>query len=179
MLIKTEGLVAYYPFNVNVYDEGGNGFDATNVGAIPATDRFVYDNRVYAFDGNNGTERYIYSNIGAHHSALRILKKYDLRLPTYTNQYFNRTLFEILKHHKLFKEKIQKQEIRNGEPVVKYYLKRELITSHKARRSFITNANENKVSLSAIQASTGHTQLSTLSKYVKRKSNKQQLRAID
>ena len=66
MLIKTEGLVACYPFNGNVNDEGGNGFDATNVGAIPATDRFGNDNRAYAFDGNNGTERYIYSNIGAH-----------------------------------------------------------------------------------------------------------------
>jgi integrase len=136
------------------------------------------DNDYYFVKRNEKTNRTIEISIVP--TALKILQKYNFDLPTYTNQYFNRTLFEILEHYNLFSEKIQKQELIDGEPVVKYFLKRELITSHTARRSFITNAiNSNKVSLSAIQAVTGHTQLSTLSKYVKRNRNKQQINAID
>jgi integrase len=112
-------------------------------------------------------------------TAFRILEKYDFELPVYTNQYFNSELFNILEHHKLFGEKIQKQELKNGKPVVKFYKKRELITSHTARRTFITLAITNNVPLNAIQSSTGHTQLSTLSKYVKANRNKAQINKID
>jgi len=112
-------------------------------------------------------------------TALRILQKYNFKLPTYTNQYFNRTLFEIFEHYKLFSEKVQKQEIRNGEVVVKYFKKRELITSHTCRRTYITICADKKVGIPAIQSATGHTQLSTLSKYIKRNMNKEQVKEID
>jgi integrase len=112
-------------------------------------------------------------------TALKILQKYNFDLPRYTNQYFNRELFTILEHYKLFGETVQKQELRDGKPVTKNYLKRELITSHTCRRSYITNCVTNKVSLNAIQASTGHSQLSTLSKYVKQMMNKVQVNLID
>jgi uncharacterized protein (TIGR02145 family) len=62
--IPTDGLVAYYPFNGNANDESGNGNDGTVVDAIPAVDRFGNSNSAYEFDGNNGTERYIHSDIG-------------------------------------------------------------------------------------------------------------------
>jgi integrase len=112
-------------------------------------------------------------------TAFRILEKYGFNLPHYTNQYFNRELFKILEHHKLFGEKIQKQELKDGKPVVKYYKKRDLVTSHTARRTFITLAIHNNVPLNAIQSSTGHSQLSTLSKYVKANRNKAQINKID
>lgn len=58
----------YYPFNGNANDESGNGLNATVVDAIPAVDRFGNATRAFAFDGNNGTERYIYSNIEENHT---------------------------------------------------------------------------------------------------------------
>ena len=112
-------------------------------------------------------------------TALKILVKYDFELPKYTNQYFNRELKEILKHYNLFPQTVKKTVFKNGKPLSKEYLKRELISSHTCRRSYITNAISNNVSLNAIQSSTGHTQLSTLSKYVKRNQNKDQMKAID
>lgn len=62
--IPTDGLVASYPFNGNANDESGNGLNGTVVDAIPSVDRFGNPNSAYSFDGNSGTERYIYSNIG-------------------------------------------------------------------------------------------------------------------
>ena len=112
-------------------------------------------------------------------TSLAILKKYNFTLPIYTNQYFNRELKNILKHYDLFPEIIKKSEIKNGQTVTAIYIKRELISSHTCRRSYITNAISNNVSLNAIQSSTGHSQLSTLSRYVKKNRNKEQLKSID
>jgi integrase len=135
------------------------------------------DGDYYYTKKNEKTKRTI--EIPITRTALEILKRYNFDLPTYSNQYFNRELYKILEHYKLFDEKVQKQELRDGEPSVKYYKKRELITTHTARRTYITNAITNNVSLNAIQSSTGHSQLSTLSKYVKANRNKQQLNKID
>jgi uncharacterized protein (TIGR02145 family) len=62
----TNGLIAYYPFNGGASDESGNGYSGTILNAIPAANRFGTENSAYHFDGNSGTERYIYSNIGKH-----------------------------------------------------------------------------------------------------------------
>lgn len=59
------GLIAYYPFNGNAIDESGNNLNGTVTNAIPESDRFGNPNSAFGFDGNNGTERYISSNIGA------------------------------------------------------------------------------------------------------------------
>ena len=141
--------------------------------------RFIQDtdNDYYYQKRNEKTNKAI--EIPILPSALTILKKYDFKLPVYTNQYFNSELKTILKHYNLFDEKIQKQILINGNIIVKYYLKRELISSHTARRSYITMAVNNNVSINAIQSSTGHTTLSSLAKYVKANRNKQQLKAID
>jgi hypothetical protein len=46
-----QGLVAYYPFNGNAYDESGNGYNGTVNGAVLTTDRFGNSNSAYEFDG--------------------------------------------------------------------------------------------------------------------------------
>ena len=112
-------------------------------------------------------------------TAKKILVKYDFKLPVFTNQHFNRLLRKVLEHYDLFPEEVKKSEIRGNMNYTKTYKKRELISSHTCRRTFITLAIQNNVPLNAIQAATGHTQLSTLTKYVKRIRNKEQLRKID
>jgi integrase len=112
-------------------------------------------------------------------TSLRILQKYDFQLPKYTNQYFNRELKNILTHYNLFKQVVKKTEMKNGQIVIKEFLKRDLISSHTCRRTFITNCVTSNIGLNTIQAATGHTQLQTLSKYVKRIANKEQLQRID
>ena len=51
--IPNQGLVAYYPFNGNAYDESGNGNSGNVQGATLTTDRFDNLNCAYYFNGNN------------------------------------------------------------------------------------------------------------------------------
>jgi hypothetical protein len=50
------GLVAYYPFNGNANDEGGNGNNGSVFGATLTMDRFGNDSSAYSF---NGIDNYI------------------------------------------------------------------------------------------------------------------------
>ncbi|MCK5838509.1 MAG: hypothetical protein KAG99_01615, partial [Bacteroidales bacterium] len=50
---RSECLVAYYPFDGNSKDYGGNGFDAFPFGAILAADRFGNPRSAYSFNGLN------------------------------------------------------------------------------------------------------------------------------
>lgn len=44
------GLVAFYPFSGNIYDQSGNGNNGTNYGATLTTDRFGNANSAYTFN---------------------------------------------------------------------------------------------------------------------------------
>lgn len=112
-------------------------------------------------------------------TSLAILKKYDFKLPTYSNQYFNRKLQDILKVYDLFNTKVKKPYKQGGKNITKPLLKREMITSHTARRTYITLSISNKVPLNTIKLATGHTQLSTLSGYANDERNKEAVQAID
>jgi integrase len=112
-------------------------------------------------------------------TSLAILKKYDFQLPTYSSQYFNRKLQDILKHYDLFNTMIKKPYMQSEKHKVKKLLKREMITSHTARRTYITLSISNKVPLNTIKLATGHTQLSTLSGYANNIRNKEAVQAID
>ena len=107
--------------------------------------------------------------------SLEILKKYDFILPKYSDQYFNRELKKILKHYDLFNETIKKNDLRNNKNVITIHKKRDLISSHTCRRSFISNAVSSGVGLDAIMATTGHQEIATLNKYVKKRYNKEQI----
>ncbi len=49
--IPIEGLVAWYPFNGNAFDESGNGNDGTVNGAVLTIDKDGNENSAYLFDG--------------------------------------------------------------------------------------------------------------------------------
>lgn len=49
----SNGLVAYYPFNGNGNDAGGNGNNGTVYGATPAPNRFGIQGSAYSFDGSS------------------------------------------------------------------------------------------------------------------------------
>ncbi len=103
--------------------------------------------------------------------ALGILKKYNFDLPKFSNQYFNRALKEILKNHDLFNEAIVKKNRILGVNHDESLLKREYISSHTARRSFITNCIERNIPLNLIMAATGHKDIRTVNRYIVKKQN--------
>jgi hypothetical protein len=51
--LPTDGLVGWWPFNVNANDESGNGNNGTVNGATLTVDRFGAENSAYIFDGND------------------------------------------------------------------------------------------------------------------------------
>lgn len=112
-------------------------------------------------------------------TARRILEKYQYNLPKYTQQYFNRTLKDILENHNLFDTEIPKKKRQLGKIEPTSFKKRELISSHTCRRTFITLAVSANVPLNAIMLATGHTQLKTLQKYAKKKQNFDAFKSIE
>jgi len=99
--------------------------------------------------------------------AIEIWEKYDKNLNRFYSQKFNKLIKEVCIIGNLFQEPISKIVIRNGvevelEPVPKY----KLITSHTARRSFITNQIEKGTSLNKLMEMTSHTKIDTLVKYI-------------
>ena len=53
--VPTNGLVGYWPFNGNAYDESGNGNNGTVNQTTLANDRFDNPNKAYVFSGNSNS----------------------------------------------------------------------------------------------------------------------------
>ncbi|MBT4359813.1 MAG: T9SS type A sorting domain-containing protein [Candidatus Marinimicrobia bacterium] len=56
-----DGLITYYPFNGNIADESGNGYNGTIQGVVLTEDRFGNSNKAGDFDGSS----YINTNVGS------------------------------------------------------------------------------------------------------------------
>lgn len=117
-------------------------------------------------------------NIPITEIALRILQKYNFSLPTYASQYFNRELHKILKHYKLFEYPVTHIRKVQRENQNTTYLKRELITSHTCRKTFITLAVSNNIPLNVIMKASGHRQINTLSSYVELVTDKNEFKRL-
>lgn len=138
-------------------------------------------------DDNEGNTSYIKINekteetivIPILPTAKRILEKYNYNLPKYTQQYFNRALKNILEKHNLFEVEIPKKKRQLGRIEPTNFKKRELISSHTCRRTFITLAISANVPLNAIMLASGHTQLRTLQKYAKKQQDFNAFKGIE
>jgi integrase len=104
-------------------------------------------------------------------TAIDILQKYEYQLPMFTNAYFNRELKQIFKRHNLLNTPYKKTSIQDKKSIVKEGLKREFITVHKSRSSFITLMITSNTALTEIMSITGHKQVSTLNNYTDRRIN--------
>ena len=93
-----------------------------------------------------------------------ILEKYDYILPNISNQKMNEFIKEVFKEMK-FTEDIKKTMKYGNELVDKKSEFWERISSHTARRSFITIMKNNKVPDKIIMSYTGHTSLEVFNNY--------------
>lgn len=112
-------------------------------------------------------------------TSLDILKRYDFDLPKFSHQYFNRELRKILVEYKLFPERIVKKRRVNRINEDYELLRRDLITSHTCRRTFITLGISNNVPLNSLMLSTGHQKIQTLQNYMKKVMDKKSFNKID
>jgi len=92
-------------------------------------------------------------------------------LPQYANAYLNRELKSIFRKYDLLKSDYKKISIKNGKPIKKEGKKRDFITVHKSRSTFITLLINQNTPLSEIMPMTGHKLVSTLNTYADKKLN--------
>lgn len=105
--------------------------------------------------------------------AKEIAERYDYKFDGYTNQAFNRAIKELLKDEELFEDEIVTyREVLNQKPQPIKMLRREKITAHTCRRTFISTMIENGVQPIHVMHMVGHTKMSTLQIYIDRFSPK-------
>ena len=85
----------------------------------------------------------------------------------------------MLEVNNLFPEPITKVRRVNKNNQDKVYLKRELISSHTCRRTFITLGISSLIPINTLMLSTGHKQIQTLQKYMKKVQDKESFKRID
>ena len=97
--------------------------------------------------------------------ALHILEMWDYNLPHYKLEVMNRWLPEIAKQAGV-KGRVEVVRMVGSKRVVEHKEKWEMVKTHTARRTFITLMLEAGENTSTIRSITGHTQLSSFSRYV-------------
>lgn len=112
-------------------------------------------------------------------TPLEILKKYDFDLPKYSNQFFNRKLNDLLELYDLFSEPVNRKRRVNKEVQDEMVSRRSLISSHTCRRTFITLGISNGIPINTLMLSTGHKQIQTIQKYMKKVQDKESFKGID
>lgn len=97
--------------------------------------------------------------------ALHILEMWDYNLPHYKLEVMNRWLPEIAKQAGV-KGRVEVVRMVGSKRIVEHKEKWEVIKTHTARRTFITLMLEAGEGTTTIRSITGHTQLSSFSRYV-------------
>jgi integrase len=112
-------------------------------------------------------------------TPLEILKRYDFNLPRFSQQHFNREIKKIFERYDLFSEVITKKRRVNKTNEDYEVKRRDLITSHSCRRSFVTLGISNNVPLNSLMLSTGHRKIQTLQNYMRKVIDKNSFKRID
>ena len=94
-----------------------------------------------------------------------ILEMWDWNLPHYKLEVMNRWLPEIAKQAGV-KGRVEVARMIGSKRVVEYKQKWEMVKTHTARRTFISLMLEAGESVTTVRSITGHTQLSSFSRYV-------------
>lgn len=94
-----------------------------------------------------------------------ILRKWNDKLPSVSDQKINMHLKEICKEAKI-RETVEKQQTKGGKKIITVSEKWELVTAHTGRRSFCTNMVKRGYPLKAIMQISGHKKENVFLKYV-------------
>ncbi|MFR9164916.1 MAG: tyrosine-type recombinase/integrase [Dysgonomonas sp.] len=98
--------------------------------------------------------------------AIEIATKYNYTFNKYVNQIFNRKIKEFLGKHKLLEDEIKVSRVIRKKSNDYICKRREKISAHTGRRTFISILVESGMPLQMIMSMTGHTQIKTLQIYI-------------
>lgn len=100
--------------------------------------------------------------------ALEIAERYNFTFKHYTNQAFNRTLKDMLANEELYDDEISSNRFVLGRVEEGKMMRREKISAHTARRTFISSLIHEGVSPYQVMNMSGHKKLSTMDIYVEK-----------
>lgn len=106
------------------------------------------------------------SFVPLHDKLKSLLDKYDWKIPEISGQKFNSYIKEVCEQAEI-NAKVKKTTYRGISKVVRYYNKWELVSSHTARRTFITLSSEKGMPDHIIMKIVGIKKADTLLKYKK------------
>ena len=104
--------------------------------------------------------------------AKAIIDKYNTDFNIYSNQVFNRSLKNFLKKHKLYEDNQIKHKFIGKKLIEMSLRRRELLSAHSGRRTFISILVEEGIAIERIMKMTGHTSERKLRVYIDRFSKK-------
>ena len=128
---------------------------------INVNKRDIYDGFINVIDVKDNTKTL---SIPINHYSKTVLEKYDYVLPIISNQNFNKYIKELFKLMK-YNDIIKKTMKYGNEIVETESFLHERISSHTARRSFITIMKNNSVPDKIIMSYTGHKSLEVFNNY--------------
>ena len=128
---------------------------------INVNKRDIYDGFINVVDVKDNTKTL---SIPINHYSKTVLEKYDYVLPIISNQNFNKYIKELFKLMK-YNDIIKKTMKYGNEIVETESFLHERISSHTARRSFITIMKNNSVPDKIIMSYTGHKSLEVFNNY--------------
>lgn len=100
--------------------------------------------------------------------AQEIANKYNFTFRHYTNQAFNRILKEMLENEGLYDNEVPSKRFSLGRIEETKVMRREKISAHTARRTFISSLISKGVSAYQVMNMSGHKRLSTMDVYVEK-----------
>jgi integrase len=112
-------------------------------------------------------------------TALNILEKYNFDVAITTNQNFNRMIKEVLVKYDLFSDTIVTKRKVNRISYNEIKLRRDVISFHSCRRTFITIAANENIPLPYLMNATGHRKIATLQRYMQRSTSKEQFKKMN
>ena len=98
--------------------------------------------------------------------AYTLAERNGFEFKKYTNQAFNREIKELFKRYQMFEDEIVTHRKIKRKIVEDVKLKRDCISAHTGRRTFISILVENGVPISRVMGMTGHTKETTLRVYI-------------
>lgn len=113
------------------------------------------------------TKHKVSISVDANPYLKKLLEKYNFDLPKISSQKFNSYLREALSKLESFQYKVKKTSYKNDDAIVKIYKFWEMISSHTARRTFITVTLEDGWTYKEVMQVSGITDIRTLMKYDK------------
>jgi len=104
--------------------------------------------------------------IPLHPLAISIIEEYNYKLPLPTGKGYNLNLKAIFKRHNLLTEQTEVMQLQGNKSTKQLVSKYELVSSHWARKTFITLNLNNGLPVNQLMQLTGHKNVSTLQKYM-------------